>query len=213
MLVRLVRDHARLFASIAVGIVLWLLLPAQGRSTTRLLVSWDVGVAVYLVSAVVVFARFDLQLVRRRAAAQDEGGPWLLMLTVAAAVASLIAIVAEVGSVRGTNDPHVGRYFGLAVLTIVLSWAFIHTIFALHYAHEYYGGGDSGCGLVFPNDERPDYWDFVYFSFVIGMTFQVSDVQVTSKVLRRMIVAHAMVSFTFTISIMSLVVNLGADVL
>ena len=98
----------------------------------------------------------------------------------------------------------------LAVATILLSWTFIHVIFALHYAHEYYGEGAKGGGLSFPGDDRPDYWDFVYFSFVIGMTFQVSDVQVTSKLLRRIVVAHGVLSFFFSVTILALAVNLAA---
>ena len=77
----------------------------------------------------------------------------------------------------------------LATITILLSWAFTHTIFALHYAHEYYDR--TAGGMAFPGEERePDYWDFVYFSFVIGMTSQVSDVGVTSKEIRRTVIAY-----------------------
>ena len=85
----------------------------------------------------------------------------------------------------------------IATITIVLSWAFIHTMFALHYAHEFYDE-TSGGGLAFPGgDAEPDYLDFVYFSFVIGMTSQVSDVAVTSKRIRRTVTAHGAVSFGF----------------
>ena len=87
------------------------------------------------------------------------------------------------------TDPHYGIYVALAIGTVVLSWTFIHTIFALHYAHEFYGAGAHKNGLRFPGDGQPDYWDFIYFSFVIGMTFQVSDVAVTHKSVRRTVVA------------------------
>ena len=110
--------------------------------------------------------------------------------------------------------PVPGRpYLALAVVTIFLSWTFIHVIFALHYAHEFYGEGRDRHigGLEFPHDEQPEYWDFIYFSFVIGMTFQVSDVQVTSKLIRRMVVAHGIVSFVFNVAILALMVNISSE--
>jgi uncharacterized membrane protein len=190
-----------------------LLLPGTERLTTRILVGWDVAVVIYLVLAFGMISRFDLERVKRRCAAQDEGGVLILVLTVFAAVASLAAIIAELGSIRGTPTAASGLYIACALLTIALSWSFIHVIFALHYAHEYYGEGRDRHigGLQFPEDDEPDYWDFVYFAFVIGMTFQVSDVQVTSKVLRRLVVAHGAVSFVFNVAILSLMVNISSD--
>ena len=95
-------------------------------------------------------------------------------------------------------------------LTIVLSWAFIHTMFALHYAHEFYDR--TAGGMAFPGDDRePDYWDFVYFSFVIGMTSQVSDVDVTSKEIRRTVTAHGVVAFVFNVALLALTINLAAS--
>ena len=105
----------------------------------------------------------------------------------------------------------------LALSTVVLSWLFIQVIFAFHYAHEFYGeakGGHKG-GLKFPETPRrgtaPKYWDFIYFSFVIGMTFQVSDVQVTSKSMRRVVVAHGVVSFFYNVAVLALMVNIGGE--
>ena len=98
----------------------------------------------------------------------------------------------------------------LAVMTIALSWAAIHTTFALHYAHDYYRGTQPG-GLAFPGDDKPDYWDFVYFSFVIGMTAQVSDVGVTAKVIRRTATAHGVISFIFNTALVALMVNIAAS--
>jgi uncharacterized membrane protein len=100
----------------------------------------------------------------------------------------------------------------LATLTIVLSWAFIHTIFALHYAHEYHAEHRKNRGgLAFPGEEAPDYWDFVYFSFVIGMAAQTSDVAITSKAIRRTVAAHGIVSFVFNAALLALTVNIAAS--
>jgi len=151
----------------------------------------------------------DVSRIRERAAREDEGQVAILMLTVSAALASLGAIVAELGSSVGSarRPSHVV----LAALTILLSWAFIHAIFALHYAHEFYDETDGG-GLAFPgSDPAPDYWDFVYFSFVIGMTSQVSDVAVTSKRIRRAVAAHGVVAFIFNAALLALTVNIAAS--
>ena len=207
-IVRVVRARPRLFLSAALGVLIGLLLPSDWRVSTRLLVAWDVGVAVYLAFAIVAMNNADAARIRRRAALLDEDRTVFLALTAAAALASLGAIMAELGVKETSRDP---AHLALAAITIALSWAFTHTIFALHYAHEYFDEGDDGGGLQFPGDDHPEYWDFLYFSVVIGMTFQVSDVQVTSKPIRRLVMAHGLVSFVFNVAILALMVNLGAN--
>ena len=134
------------------------------------------------------------------------------MLTVVAALASLGAIITELGSHQGAGRTPL--QLALATTTLVLSWAFTHTIFALHYAHDYYGErGGKSCGLNFPDEKNPDYWDFVYFAFVIGMTSQVSDVAVASKPIRRTVNAHGIVSFFFNAALLALTVNIAASAL
>jgi uncharacterized membrane protein len=147
----------------------------------------------------------------RNAAAQDEGAFAVLILTVVAAIASLGAIFAELAVIE-RSSPSYWLYNALAFATVILSWAFTHTIFALHYAHDFYGGRHKG-GLRFPDDDKPDYWDFVYFAFVVGMTFQVSDVAVTQKSIRRMVVAHGVLSFFFSAAIIAMTVNLAASII
>lgn len=210
-LVRVARARPRLLVSVAAGLVAIAALPAEWRLATRLLVGWDIGVALYLVAVYELVWRSDVARMRRRAALQDEGALAILMLTVGAALASLAAIVAELGM------PHAGSgrppaQLVLATVTIGLSWAFIHTIFALHYAHEFYGErAEASGGLAFPGREAPDYWDFVYFSFVVGMTSQVSDVAVTSRRIRRTVTAHGVVSFLFNAALLALTVNIAAS--
>jgi uncharacterized membrane protein len=96
-------------------------------------------------------------------------------------------------------------------MTIVLSWAFIHTIFAVHYAHEFYGSGSKTGGLRFPTEQPPDYLDFVYFSFGIGTAAQVSDVDIVSRDIRRVVTAHSIVSFFFNVALLALIVNIAAS--
>lgn len=209
--VRIVRARPRLFMSAAVGIlVIAMLSAATGWSlTTRLLVAWDVGIGLYLALACELLARSDIHRMRRRAALQDEGRIAILVLTAGAALASLGAILVELSVAQGaTRTP---AQLAIAIVTIVLSWVFTHVIFALHYAHEFYGEDDSGGGLAFPGNEEPDYWDFAYFSFVIGMTSQVSDVAVTSRSIRRTVAAHGVISFFFNAALLALTVNIAAS--
>jgi uncharacterized membrane protein len=204
--VRVVRARPRLFLAILLGLVVLALLPAEWRFATRSLVAWDIALALYLVLAFRLMTKSDVNRIKRRAAHQDEGRITILVLVVASALASLLAILAELG---GAN--RLPAHLALAAITILLSWAFTHTIFAIHYAHEYYGEkAHKGGGLNFPGDEPPDYWDFVYFSFVVGMTSQVSDVAVTSSALRRLVAAHGAVSFIFNATLLALTVNIAA---
>jgi uncharacterized membrane protein len=197
--------HSRLLISAGFGAALALaLLAFPLRTTTRLLVGWDAGVVLYLVLIFWIMAHASVANIRERAAIDDEGAFALLMLTTAAALASLAAVVGEVD-----HAPDWQR-ITLGVATILLSWTFMHVIFALHYAHEFYGGGadDQIGGLIFPGDEDPDYWDFVYYSLVVAMTAQVSDVQITSKAIRRLTTAHGAVSFFFNVTVLALTVNI-----
>ena len=210
---RIVRARPRLFVSGAVGVAVTVALAVVPQSALahRLLVGWDIGTGLYLVLAFHMMAGSDVHGIRRRAAQQDEGQAAILVLTVAAALASLAAIFVELGTSPGAGEGRPSGRLLLAALTIVLSWAFIHTMFALHYAHEFYDD-ETGGGMVFPGgDEEPDYWDFVYFSFVIGMTSQVSDVGVTSKLVRRTVTAHGVVAFAFNAALLALTVNIAAS--
>jgi len=159
----------------------------------------------------VAMGKADTARIRRRAAMLDEDRVVFLVLTAAAALASLAAIVAELGVKETGREP---AHLALAAITIALSWTFTHTIFALHYAHEYYiENRYQDGGLAFPGKEQPDYWDFVYFSLVIGMTSQVSDVAVTAKPIRRLVAAHGVLSFFFNVTLLALTVNIAASVL
>lgn len=210
LLARQWKLHARLFVSAAVGIAVTLALSAlPWRMPTRILVGWDVGVALYLVLGCQVAAHASIATIRQRAAINDEGAIALLVLTMAAALASLAAVVAELGHAPG-------RYqVALGVSTILLSWAFMHWIFALHYAREFYGAAydKRAGGLVFPGKEDPDYWDFLYYSLVVAMTAQVSDVQITDKTIRRLTTVHGVASFFFNVAVLALTVNIVSSLM
>jgi uncharacterized membrane protein len=206
--VRVVYARPRTFFSVAIGIAAFFLLPGSLRLVTRLLISWDIFIALYLLLVYTMVLRSGLPHIRRNAVLQDDGRFLILLVTALGAFASLAAIVSELGAAHRSPPELV-----FATLTIALSWAAVHTAFALHYAHEFYRGARPG-GLDFPKgheDEYPDYWDFVYFSFVIGMTAQVSDVGVTDRMIRRTATAHGIISFGFNTALVALMVNIAAS--
>jgi uncharacterized membrane protein len=206
--VRVVYARPRTFISILIGIVAFFLLPGSLRLVTRALIGWDIFVAFYLVLVFTMVLRSGVRHVRHNAALQDDGRFVILMVAALGAFASIAAIVFELGaSHRSVLD------LTLATVTIALSWSAVHTQFSLHYAQEYYRGAKPG-GLQFPSGdphEDADYWDFVYFSFVIGMTAQVSDVGITDKIIRRTATVHGIISFVFNTALVALMVNIAAS--
>ncbi|MBN8980519.1 MAG: DUF1345 domain-containing protein [Rhizobiales bacterium] len=203
--VRIVYARPRLFASVLIGFLSLVFMPADWRATTRLLLAWDISITLYLYLAYQTVFSCGQDYIRRQAAMQDDGRFLILILTLVAAFASVAAIVMELG-VKPQRAPQLT----FAVTTIILSWLAVHTTFALHYAHEYYRC-KSGHGLKFPGGGDPDYWDFVYFSFVVGMTAQVSDVGITDKIIRRTATAHGITSFFFNTALLALMVNIAAS--
>jgi uncharacterized membrane protein len=207
-IVRVARGHVRLWIAIVLAVVVFVTLPDGWNQITRLLIAWDTGLLFYLVDTAVMMARSSAADIRSHAAARDEGAVALTVLTVVAAFASLGAIFVELAAARDVRgfSPYV-----VAISTVVLSWTFTHTIFALHYTYEFYGAGKRANGLEFPDDDKPDYWDFVYFSFVIGTTFQVSDVAINNKGIRRLVSAHGVLAFFFNTTIIALAVSMAAN--
>ncbi len=209
--IRIVRARPRLFTSALIGLLVIALCPSDWRMATRMLMGWDIGLALYLGLLLHMMAVAEVRHIRMRAKLQDEGQIAVLALTAIAALASLGAIVALLGmSEAGNREP---AHLMLAVATIFLSWTFTHSMFALHYAHEFYDeNGGKGGGLIFPGDLRePDYWDFVYFSLVIGMTSQVSDIVITCRPIRHTVTAHGVISFFFNVTLLALTVNIAAS--
>jgi uncharacterized membrane protein len=211
--VRILMVRPRLLVSVGVGLsVFFALSPTDSLVLTRLLVGWNAGVGLYLMLALRLAATSERDHIRRRARLQDEGQIAILVLTAGAAFATLAAIFALLGTTGGAA--RAANHLVLTVSTVTLSWAFTHTIFGLHYAHEFYDDrAGKGGGLEFPGQGggEPDYWDFFYFSFVIGMCAQVSDITVSRQAIRRTVFAHSVISFVFNVALVALVVNVAAS--
>ncbi len=208
---RFLQARWRLLFSTLVCILLVIVLPEGYRLSSRLLMGWDAGVALYLSLVMWMIARASPDRMRRESALQDDGRITIPILTVIAALASLGAIVFWLRTSSGGEDDE-PSILALLFLTTLLSWVFVHMMFALHYAHEYYGEHrGSGGGLRFPGNAKPDYWDFIYFAFTIGTSTAVSDVAVTSRTIRNTVTAHSMVAFVFNVTTIALTVSIAGD--
>jgi uncharacterized membrane protein len=171
-----------------------------------LLAGWDCGVVAYSTTFLVVIRHATPERLRRVSAQLDEGSWAILGITVAASLASLGAIVAELARAHGT--PHAAWSEALAGATVLLSWFFIHTVFATHYAHEFWR---DGAGLAFPGNPAPTYPEFLYFSFCIAVASQVSDVSTQNAAMRRLVLAHSVVAYLFNTAVIALGVNIAAS--
>lgn len=209
----------RLLAAIAFGIATGWLLPVAMRGVTRLLLGWNATVWLYLGLVSVMMLRADHGRLKRHAAAHAEGAVAVLIIAVAAAAVSLAAIVAELGAAKAGNAQPAGPPMLLALATLVGSWLLLPVEFALAYASRYYVGGPRPGGLAFPGPDdggngaasAPHYADFLYFSFTIAATAQTSDVAVTTRAMRRLVIAHGVVSFAFNTMVLALAINMAAS--
>jgi len=182
----------------------WLLLPRVGPHF-GIMLAFDAGAAAFLLSAAPLLGHRASGM-RESACRNDANRPMLLLITVIVGVAVFTAIAAEVLSGIKSNPWALPAILG----TLALSWTFSNTIYALHYAHIFYiagrNGADSG-GLEFPDTKEPDYWDFLYFAICLGMTFQTSDVTISSRRLRRVVTAHCLAAFVFNLGILAFTIN------
>jgi uncharacterized membrane protein len=214
---QVVRGRPRLFIGLLCGLAIAPFLPGDIKGTTRAILAWDAGVIVYLALSAFLFTTERLDRMPADAAAQQEGEWTIFWLTVAAVSFSFAAILSEFADTKAMAPAQRNLHVILVAATLFVSWLMTHTSFAFRYAHEYYETASREKGIVggldFPGEKRPDYLDFMYFALVLGMTFQVSDVQITSRKFRRLAAVHGLLSFLFNTIILALTVNLAAGLL
>ena len=183
----------------------------------RGLLGWSTGVAVYLALAWWLCERFDARQTRERAQAQDEPSVVLFFLMLLATMACVAAIVVMMQQSKAYSGAERSLHIALSVVALMASWLFIQTIFAFRYAHRYYQEArrskPGGAGLKFPGGLDPDYFDFLYYAYGVGMTSQVSDVQATSREMRRLTLVHSVLSFGFNMLVLALSINVVVTVL
>jgi uncharacterized membrane protein len=214
---RSARARPRMLISFLFGIAVACLIPADSLLTHALL-GWNAGAILFIVLIMTMMARTDAADIRDRAIAEEEGRFTVLTLVIAAATMMLIAIALEIFAAKELHGTSRALNLALTFLTVIASWTFVHVVFTIYYAHEYHAevrGSRSKTrgGLKFAGENTPDYWDFLYFAFTIGMTAQTSDTAVASRRMRRLVMVHGIVSFVFTTAVIALTVNLAAQLL
>ncbi len=211
----------RLLVCALLGVFIGLVLPDEMRLATRALIAWNVAVIAYLVAAAHLVINADRELVRLRAKNLDEGRLVILLLAVGVACASIGAIVLELGPVKNMEGWPKALHLGLTILTVVDSWTFMHLTFAFHYAHEYYDECETDRdkrpeergGLSFPGGEPPNYVDFLYYAYVIGLASQTADVSTTSRQMRVLTAVHGSLAFFYNLAIIGLTVNIASGLI
>ncbi|HLY07146.1 MAG TPA: DUF1345 domain-containing protein [Rhizomicrobium sp.] len=219
-LLRPARMHPGLLAGCAAGFLCAWVVPGRAPALVRGVFAWDALVLVFLALTWTVMLRGGRETMRYRAAHYDASDWVLLLLCIVAVIASLVGITSMVVGIKDMPTERKILRLVLSVVTVVGSWLFLHTVLALHYAHQYFwprrqsGHPDSHHGgLEFPGGEAPDYLDFLYFSFVLGACSQTSDVAITSKPIRRLATLHGTLAFAFNTLLLALTINVAASLL
>jgi len=203
---RAFRHKVRALAITAVAIaIVFLLTPKSLKSEERLVIAWDAGAVTLLVATWYLIGRATPEDTRRWAAIDDPGQLFAIGIDLLGSVISFTAAVLLLGRQGLASTP---EGVALVIVAVTSSWALMHTGFTVRYAHLYYRDDGEVGGLEFPGTNDPDYLDFAYYAFVIGMTFQTADVSITDRMIRRLTLVHGILSFVFNTLILALAVNL-----
>jgi len=208
--------HHRVSIGCLVALIAAVLLHSHVRTPLLLVLTWEVFALAELLMAWFIISTKDPYEARRSARLQDASATFLFVLVICAATASLLAVGLVLHDVKSMGSSDVVEHVIASAGAILVSWTFVHTIFALRYAHLFFTNAHeaerhkTARGLEFPGDEIPGYPDFAYFSFIIGMTCQVSDVQISSREIRRLALVHGLISFLFNTAILAMFVNIVA---
>lgn len=210
---KFLEPKARVLVSVVLSVLVYLVLPAEEKWETRLLLAWDVGVLSLLTLIGIMMARADPEQTYHRAQHQEPSSGIALVVCVLTSGIGMVAIAVSLEHAEVWAGSAIRLHTGIAIVAAFCGWLWIHTYFGLHYARKYYDEITQGAegafakGLQFPDAEVVDYWDFLYYSFTIAMCFQTSDVTVTTPAMRRLTLVHSIVSFFFVTVVIGLVFN------
>ena len=209
----LFRYHPRVWIAVAVGAAIFVFLPHHWSLISRILVSWNGGVALFLVLIFSWMTRLSAERICSKYIEEDESARFILTVVVLAALLSVAAIVEPLATLKQTAGAERVAHLLLAALTLVNSWLLVPTMFTTHYADMFYSVGKDERPLTFPNTPMPVFWDFAYFSFTIAAACQTSDVCTNDRGVRRIVIAHTLVSFFFNASILGFAINVTAGMI
>jgi len=211
--VRVLHGHVRLWIALALGAASFFVLPHSLTYITRLLVSWDFGVMLFLLLIFVWMRGLTAEQLYAHYVEEDPSAPIILVAVIGAALLSLLAIVEPLATLRhAAHGERIWR-FALAAGTLTGSWLLVPTMFTMHYADLFYSASASERPLAFPRTEMPDFWDFAYFSFTIAAACQTADVSTTEAGIRRVVILHEIISFAFNVAILGFAINITAGLI
>lgn len=210
-----IHSLVKLLICLVLAIIVYLIIQIKHIDfLTHAMIGWDTFSLCMIIQSWITFSITTPQQIREQSKVQDSSRILIFVIILISTLTSFLAVLLLLitkEKFKNTESFHLI----IAIAGMVLSWFLIHTIFTLRYAHIFYGDDDEkpgthAGGLEFPGDKRPDYFDFAYFAFVLGMTFQVSDIQISSKQLRKMAMFHGLLSFGYNTIMIALTINLIA---
>jgi uncharacterized membrane protein len=210
---KLALRHIRLWIATIVAGAVFFVLPAHWSALSRVLVSWNCGVALFLVLVHTWMTSLSATQICERFKEEDETAPVILVISILGALLSLVAIVALLATVRQVGIGERTAHVLLSALTVVNSWVLVPTMFTLHYADMFYSAKPDSRPLLFPQTSMPVFWDFAYFSFTIAAACQTADVSTTQGAIRKVVIAHSVLSFLFNASILGFAINVTAGLI
>jgi uncharacterized membrane protein len=206
-------QHPRLWVSFFAGLALFFFLPSDWSTLSRVLVCWNSGVVLFLVLVFFWMTRLSAEQICTKYIEEDESAPFILVVVLVAAVASLFAIVQPLATMKQVSGSVRIAHFALAALTLIDSWILVPVMFTTHYADMFYSVNDDDRPLHFPNTPMPVFWDFAYFSFTISAACQTADVSTKNASVRKVVIAHTLISFLFNASILGFAINVTAGLI
>lgn len=212
-----IRHRPYLSATFSLGLVIYAVLHffTDWQWATCLQIGWNIAIWLYLFLTLKMMWHLDATHILQRAKHQDEGKWVILCVVLIAIVICFISIVVQLSHVPKDQATLKGILILLTIGTIFSTWLLLHTLFAIHYAHDYYlaKSRHADGGLDFPKTEQPDYLDFIYFSYIIGTSAQTADVSITSSQLRHLNIFHCVLAFIFNTMILAVAINVAASLI
>lgn len=209
---QMIKQHVRLLSSAAAAVILYFLQPHDWMQLTRVLVSWNAGVLLFLGLAYQLMFSLDAKQLSKLYEPEDEAAPLILIISVIGAILAMASIVIYL-SILDDAPMHKTMHMSLAALTVIDTWVLIPTLFTLHYADMFYSVGPEQRPLRFPDTGDPVFWDFAYFSFTISAACQTADVSTAQGTIRKVVIAHSVLSFFFNASILGFAINVTAGLI
>ena len=206
----------RILLSIALSVIAFFVIPKDENPLIETMIIWIVFAAVYLITGWLILSTRPIDEIKATARKDDGSKLFVYLMLLLSSISSFVIVLLLM--ISKASDNNQGMFIFVSITGILLAWFMVHTLYTFHYAHMYYDNdpddnSKDAEGLEFPGDEAPNYIDFAYFAFTIGCTFQVSDVEISSKLIRRSVLWHGLLSFALNTFVVALTINMIAGLM